>query len=272
VSATIPGADADAVAAAANTLLSREADRADGPPLTDSWPEFSIEQAYRVQDLTFARRLEAGETRVGVKLGLTSVAKQQRMGVNAPFVAWLTDSMALPLGTGVPVARFIHPRVEPEIAFVMGDDLAGPGVTAAVAMRSVATVHAAFEVIDSRYADFRFTAPDVIADNASSAAFVVNPLGVSPVGLDLALQSVLIERDGVIIDSATGAAVMSHPAEALALAANLLAARGHRIQAGDIVLTGGLTDAYPLDAQQSLVFDFGELGSLYVWSASDATD
>lgn len=265
-------ADAAAIAAAADTLLAREADRVDGPPLTDSWNEFSIEQSYQVQDLTFARRLASGETRVGVKLGLTSVAKQQRMGVDAPFVAWLTDAMALPLGTGVPVDRFIHPRVEPEIAFVMGEDLAGPGVTGAVAMRSVGSVHAAFEVIDSRYTDFRFTAPDVIADNASSAAFVVNPTGVSPVGFDLALQSVLVERAGVIIDSATGAAVMSHPAEALALAANLLAARGHRIQAGDIVLTGGLTDAFALDAQQSLLFDFGDLGSLYAWSTRHATD
>ena len=105
---------------------------------------------------------------MGVKLGLTSEAKQKRMGVYAPFVAWLTDDMILKEGDPVPQAKLIHPRIEPEIIFVMKDRLAGPGVTRESAMAAVGTVSAGAEVIDSRYKDFRFRAGDVVADNASS--------------------------------------------------------------------------------------------------------
>lgn len=253
------------VRAAAELLLDRETRRFDGPPLTDTTP-FDIVEAYAIQDATLDARLARGETLVGVKLGLTSRAKQERMGVDAPFVAWLTDAMVLPLGVPVPAASFIHPRVEPEIAFVMGEDLSGPGVSAARAMRAVASVHAAFEVIDSRYTDFRFTAPDVIADNASSGAFVLNPTGYRPDEFDLALESVIVESRGAVVATATGAAVLNHPGEALALAANSIASRGHRLRAGDVVITGGLTDAFALDQHPLLTFEFARLGSLYCWS------
>ncbi len=133
-----------------------------------------------MQDLTLQRRLDRGEKLVGVKLGLTSRAKQERMGVHFPFVAWLTDAMILPVGDPVPQGRLIHPRIEPEIVFVMGERLEGPGVTCAQAMSAVESVWGGAEVIDSRYKDFRFTAGDVAADNASSGAFVTGPIGLPP--------------------------------------------------------------------------------------------
>lgn len=152
-------------------LLRCEDERIERPPFTDEWPELDLDTGYAIQDLNLQRRLERGEKLIGVKLGLTSRAKQQRMGVHFPFVAWLTDGMILPVGDPVPQGKLIHPRIEPEIVFIMGEGLSGPGVTAAQAMAAVESVWGGAEVIDSRYQDFRFKAGDVSADNASSGAF-----------------------------------------------------------------------------------------------------
>src|SRR6202008_3766169 len=119
--------------------------------------------------------LARGEHLVGVKLGLTSRAKQQRMNISSPLTAWLTDAMVLPAGAPVPRNRLIPPRAEPEIVFVMGARLAGPGVTAATALAAVESVHGGIEVIDSRYRDFRFALPEVVADNAAAGCFVTGP-------------------------------------------------------------------------------------------------
>lgn len=248
----------------ASALLNAEDRRRLRAPITDDWSGFDLDTAYRVQDEALRQRVSRGETVVGVKLGLTSRAKQERMGVDTPLVAWLTDAMLLASGSEVPHSRLIHPRLEPEIAFVMGADLSGPAVTASAALQAVASVHAAVEIIDSRYADFRFKLPDVVADNASSAAFCMAPAGVHPQDLDLALEACLVEVQGEVVDSATGAAVQGHPAEALALAANSLDSRGHRLQEGWIVLTGGMTDALPITAKASVTVSFSTLGAIHV--------
>ena len=249
---------------AATELLACEAERRDRPSFLPEGPDLDVETGYRVQDETLRRRLDRGERLVGVKLGLTSRAKQERMGVDTPFVAWLTDVMVLAAGDPVPQDRLIHPRLEPEIVFVMGRRLEGPGVTAAQALAAVDIVCAGAEVIDSRYTDFRFSAGDVVADNASSGFFVTGPTRRSPDGLDLAAEEVLVEVDGAVVDSATGAAVQGHPAEALALAANELARRGLAIEPGWIVLTGGMTDAVPVPAGAVVSFHFANLGSVEV--------
>lgn len=252
------------VATVAAELLRCEDEGVDRPPFTDDWRELDLATAYEIQDRNLQARLDRGETLVGVKLGLTSRAKQQRMGVDMPFVAWLTDAMVLPMGVSVPQSQLIHPRVEPEIVFVMGERLAGPGVTCATAMSAVGSVLGGAEIIDSRYRDFRFTASDVIADNASSAAFITGPIARPPEELDLLLEGTLVEIDGEIVDSATGAAVQGHPGEALALAANDLARRGHSIEAGWLVLTGGMTDAVPAAAGASVAMHFRNLGSVFI--------
>jgi 2-oxo-3-hexenedioate decarboxylase len=249
---------------AATALLEAEANRIDRAPLTDEWTDLDLQTAYAIQDETLRRREERGETLVGLKLGLTSRAKQQRMKVASPLVAWLTDAMVLPAGDPVPQTSLIHPRVEPEIVFVMRDRLAGPGVTAARALAAVDRVYAGAEVIDSRYRDFRFTLPDVVADNASSGVFVVGSIGLKPEQLDLALEAVLVEVDGAVVDSATGAAVQGNPAEALALAANDLAKRGLAIEAGQVVLTGGMTDAVFAPPGATISFHFTRLGSIQI--------
>ena len=261
--ATAPDSGWDVESAAAE-LLRCEAARIDRPPFSDEWPELDLDTGYRIQDLNLRKRLERGERLIGVKLGLTSRAKQERMGVHFPFVAWLTDAMILPAGHPVPQSRLIHPRVEPEIVFVMARTLQGPGVNCVQAMSAVESVWAGAEVIDSRYRDFRFTAGDVAADNASSGAFVTGPVGIEPARLDLSLEAVLVEVDGVVVDSATGAAVQGHPGEALALAANDLARRGHAIDPGWIVLTGGMTDAVCAPPGASVAMHFTNLGSVFL--------
>ncbi|WP_338749454.1 2-keto-4-pentenoate hydratase [Janibacter alittae] len=252
------------VESVATELLACEAERRDRVKFTDEWPELDVATGYEIQDLTLRRRLDRGEHLVGIKLGLTSRAKQQRMGVDTPFVAWLTDAMVLPAGDPVPQDALIHPRIEPELVFVMGERLEGPGVTAAQAMAAVSHVLGGAEIIDSRYRDFKFAAGDVIADNASSGAYVTGPVSLPPSELDLSLEAVLVEVDGEVVDSATGAAVQGHPGEALALAANDLATRGHAIEAGWIVLTGGMTDAQFAPPGSSVACHFTNLGSVRV--------
>jgi 2-oxo-3-hexenedioate decarboxylase len=249
---------------AATELLSAQDAPAARDPLTDEWQDLDLRTAYAVQDETLCRRIERGEHVVGVKLGLTSRAKQHRMGISSPLVAWLTDAMTLPAGASLDGESLIHPRAEPELVFVMKERLSGPGVTAPRAMSAVGRVYAGVEIIDSRYRDFRFTLPDVVADNASSARYLTGSIGLAPEQLDLALEACLVEVDGVIVDSATGAAVQGHPAEALALAANTLAERGLAIEPGWIVLTGGMTDAVFAPTGTSVSFHFTHLGSVFL--------
>jgi 2-oxo-3-hexenedioate decarboxylase len=249
---------------AATVLADAEAGRTDRGPLTDEWPELDLATGYRIQDEILRRKLDAGEHIVGVKLGLTSRAKQQRMGIDSPLRGWLTDGMVLPAGTPLVTGELIHPRVEPEIVFVLGERLSGPAVTAARAMEAVSHVYAGLEVIDSRYTDFRFRLPDVVADNASSSRFVIGSAARKPEELDLALEACLLEVDGEVVDSATGAAVQGHPAEALALAANALAERGLALEAGWLVLTGGMTDAVFTRPGSSIAAHFTNLGSVLI--------
>ncbi|AGM09983.1 2-keto-4-pentenoate hydratase [Amycolatopsis keratiniphila] len=240
----------------AEALLSGE----EREPLTDAWPELDVDTAYAIQDEALRLRLERGETLIGVKLGLTSRAKQQRMGIDSPLLAWLTDAMVLP--AGVPVPSLLHPRAEPELVFVLGQRLSGPGVTAATAMAAVDRVYGGVEIIDSRYRDYRFELPDVVADNGSSAYVTLGPVGAQPSSLDLSLEAALLEVDGAIVDTATGAAVLGHPAEALALAANALGARGRALEPGWLVFTGGMTDAVDVRPGSRVAAHFSNLGSI----------
>ncbi|MFD8499600.1 2-keto-4-pentenoate hydratase [Amycolatopsis sp. NPDC059657] len=250
------------VSEAAGALLASVDAVAAREPLTKTWPELDVATAYAIQDESLRKRRVRGETLIGLKLGLTSRAKQQRMGIDSPLLAWLTDAMVLPAGVPVPLGGLIHPRAEPEIVFVMGQRLSGPGVTAATALAAVDRVHAGVEIIDSRFEDYKFKLPDAVADNGSSALFGIGPVGVRPEKLDLSLEACLLEVDGHVVDTATGAAVQGHPAEALALAANALAARGLAIEPGWIILTGGMTDAVPLTPGSRVAAHFSNLGSV----------
>ncbi|WP_375386043.1 2-keto-4-pentenoate hydratase [uncultured Microbacterium sp.] len=248
----------------ADILIDAENARHDIGRLTTEWPGLDLATAYDAQGVVIARKVAGGQTVVGIKLGLTSRAKQERMGIASPLTGVLTDAMALKAGEPLIAGELIHPRIEPEIVFVMREALRGPGVTAASALAAIGSVHAGLEVIDSRYRDFDFALPDVVADNASSARFVVSATGVSPIGLDLVLEACVLRVNGDVVDTATGAAVQGNPLDALALAANDLATRGGSIAAGDIVLTGGITDAVFVSPGDDVNVTFTSLGSLTI--------
>src|SRR5712691_1503882 len=250
---------------AATILLAAEDERRDRPPLTEAWTNLDLAQAYAIQSETLRRRLARGESLVGLKLGLTSRAKQMQMGVSSPIIAWLTDEMPLPAGASLRQEKLIHPRAEPEIVFVMGERLAGPGVTAASVLRAVASVRAGVEIIDSRYTNFRFTLPDVVADNASAAKFVLGAAALPPSALDLASEECVLKVNGKTVASATGADVQGQPAEAVALAVNELAERNLAVEAGWIVMTGGMTDAVFIPPRTTISADFTNLGIVSIY-------
>lgn len=248
----------------ADVLLRAEEAATAQTSIAADWDGLDLATAYTAQDIALRMRLARGERLTGVKLGVTSKAKQRQVGVDAPSTAWLTDAMILPIGAPVPRARLIQARAEPEIAFVMGRRLAGPGVSAATALAAVDHVLGAIEIIDSRFSGYRFSMMDAVADNNSSGRYVTGPIARRPEDLDLALEACLLEVDGEVVDSATGAAVHGHPAEALAFAANTLAERGLAIESGWVVLTGGMTDAVPVAPGARIAAHFTHLGSVTV--------
>jgi 2-oxo-3-hexenedioate decarboxylase len=253
------------VVRAARLLLDAEASATALTPLTDEWPELDAETAYRVQDTALRLRLARGERLVGVKLGLTSRAKQQRMKVAEPLVAWLTDRMVRPAGATVPVGGLIQPRIEPEIAFEMAAPLDGTADETA-ARRAIGRVRAGLEVIDSRFLDYRFTLPDVVADNGSSALYALGDTA-RPADDGLREESCRIDVDGVTAGKGVGADVLGDPVAALLFAARLLARRGLRVEAGWTVLTGGVTDAAPFPAGTTATAVFSTLGTVSLTAA-----
>jgi 2-oxo-3-hexenedioate decarboxylase len=203
----------------------------------------SIGEAYSVQRHGIDLRLNRGERIIGMKLGFTSRAKMSQMGVHDLIWGLLTDGMIVEDGGHVDLTNYIHPRVEPEVAFLIGQRLSGT-VTAAHALTTVRAVAPALEVIDSRYANFKFNLADVVADNCSSAGLVVGPW--QPATGDLGNLGVLLELNGRAIQYGSTAAILGHPVRALAAAARLITTVGLSIEPGWVVLAGAATAAEPL--------------------------
>jgi 2-oxo-3-hexenedioate decarboxylase len=218
-------------------------------PFTDDRPDLDETWAYDVQDLDQQQRLDAGEVAFGAKLGLTSVAKQQRMSVDRPIVGFLTEPMLRDADTlADDLVRWVQPRIEPEIAFVTGRALSGP-LSREEAADAVESVTIAAEILDSRYTGYRFRLADVVADNTSAAGLLLGAdrhrLADLP---ELAELSCTVEVDGEVTHRATGAAILGDPLLALVLLTEHLGRRGETLPAGSVVLAGALTDAVPLEA------------------------
>jgi len=250
----------------AEVLASAERDRKELSPFTDEHPDLDLETAYDAQWAGIERRRAAGERLVGAKLGLTSTAKQRVMNVDAPLYGWVTDRMLLPYGEPVELSRFIHPRVEPEIAFLLGRTVAAPATVTSV-LAATEAVFAAVDVLDSRYENFRFQLPDVVADNASAAGFLLGPRAVPPADLDLRLLGCVLRADGAVAATAAGAAVMGHPAASVAWLVNRLAERGQTLDAGMLVFSGGLTEPVPLQVGVSVTAEIDQLGTIEVYAS-----
>lgn len=235
--------------------------------LTEAHPEMTIEDAYEIQRTSMERRFERGEVLVGMKMGLTSQAKMDQMGVHNPIYGHLTDAMQRTSGDTIVREEHCHPRVEPEIAFVLGADLQGP-TTPQKAMESVSGICGAIEVIDSRYKDFKFTLVDVVADNASSTRFVLGDMVLPPAEVDgLGNLGMVFSINGEVKATGSSAAILDHPARSLAALANMLAERGERLEAGQIVLAGGATKAFHVEPGDHVELEVDGLGSTALFVA-----
>lgn len=232
----------------AEFLINAEKEKREVVRLTSELPDLTPEQAYRIQEELVNLKLANGHRIIGPKMGLTSFAKMQQMKVNEPIYGYVLDDMLIESGETVSFSEFIHPKVEIEIAFFLGKDIEGPGVTSAQVMSATAYVAPALEIIDSRYKNFQFTLPDVIADNASASRVVIgNKLTpVSSLKTDLELTGAVLYINGELKANGAGAAILNHPANSIAALANMLARSGKKLQAGDIILAGAITEAIML--------------------------
>lgn len=227
-----------------------EAERAAKPiePLTERFPHFSVGDAYSVQKHLLEMKSRDGARLVGRKVGLTSKAMQDLLRVGEPDYGFLVDRMVVTSGEEIAAGGLIQPRVEGEIAFVLNRTLEGPGVTVAQVLRATWAVLAAIEVIDSRIRDWKIKLPDTVADNASSARVVLGGTMLPPGMIDLELAGMVLRKNGRVSSVGAGAAVLGHPAAAVAWLANKLAEFGDRIEEGQVVLPGALAAAVPVTA------------------------
>jgi 2-oxo-3-hexenedioate decarboxylase len=189
------------------------------------------------------------------------------MGLDAPLYGRVTSGMISTYGDPVRLDRFIHPRVESEIAFLLARDIEAPATVTSV-LAATEVVFGAVDVLDSRYESFQFTLTDVVADNASAGAFYLGPVARRPHDLvDLRLLGCVVRVDGDVVMTAAGAAVMGHPAASVAWLANQLAAEGEGLLAGQLVFSGGVTAPVPVVAGGSVTFEFDGLGAIEVYGA-----
>jgi 2-oxo-3-hexenedioate decarboxylase len=234
------------------------------PKLTDEYPAMTIADGYAVQAELRRRFLAQGHRLIGWKAGLTSKAKMLQMGVNVPSVGFLTDRMARPENSVVGTADLVHPRVEAEVAFVTKAMLKGPNCTRERVLAATDYVLPAIEIIDSRFSGFKFDLPSVIADNGSSARFVGGGRARYADDLDLRTLGVVLEMNGEMVAMGASAAVLGHPAEAIAMLVNILAEQGESLPAGSFVMSGGITEAIAVKSGDNVIARFQELGSVSV--------
>lgn len=236
------------------------------PPLRDGLDPVDIDGAYAVQTINTRFWEDQGRRIVGRKAGLTAKAVQVQLGVNQPDFGVLFDDMELADGGQLDPARAIQPKAEAEIAFVLGKDLPVPDATPEMVADAVATVHAAIEIVDSRIADWQITFADTVADNGSSAFFVLGREGKALEGLDLYTCGMVMEINGAIVSLGAGAAALGHPLKAAAWLARTLASRGEPLKSGDILLAGALGPMVALnpgDHVRAIVGGLGEASFTY---------
>ncbi|MGW6505455.1 2-keto-4-pentenoate hydratase [Nonomuraea angiospora] len=254
--------DPRSIGDAATGLLEAYARRTPIAPLTTTYADMSVSAAYEIQ-LAQVEAWQAGGARiVGHKVGLTSAVMRRQLGVDQPDYGHLLDGMAYMDGAPIDAARFLQPRIEPEIAFVLKRPLAGPGVTAATAAAAVDFVLPALEIIDSRIADWKITLADTIADNASSGGFVLGNRPTPLAAADLALTGCLLHRNGELVQTGAGGAVLGSPLNALVWLANVLGERKVALEAGHVVLPGSVTAAIPVEQGDVVTATFAGLGTV----------
>jgi 2-keto-4-pentenoate hydratase len=231
-------------------------------PLTATYPGLTVDEAYAIQLRQIERRLAGGAEIAGFKVGITSAAMQAQLGIDQPDFGHLLTDMVHPADSPLATGSFLQPRAEPEIALVLGKTLRGPGCGVADLLGATAYALPAIEIIDSRIADWRIGLPDTIADNASSAGVVLGGTPVPVTGLDLSLLGCVFRRNGRILATGAGAAVLGSPLHAAVWLANTLTARGVELSAGHVILTGSITAATPVAPGDTFTASIDRLGSV----------
>ncbi|MFC3885545.1 2-keto-4-pentenoate hydratase [Bacillus songklensis] len=250
--------------AVAEFLNEAEQEKREVIRITEDYPDLSVEESYKIQEELINMKVNSGHRIIGSKMGLTSHAKMKQMNVEEPLYGYIFDYMVVPSGGEIHMSELIHPKVEVEIAFILGEDLEGPEVTRTQVLSATKYVTPALEIIDSRYKDFKFTLPDVIADNASSSRVVIgNTLtSLNSLNIDLDLVGATLYINGEVKACGAGAAVLDHPANSVAVLANMLARKGEKLKAGDIILTGGITEAIMLSVGDTVSGQLDQLGDV----------
>lgn len=253
--------DTRTIAALAERLENCELQAQDTHKITDDYPDMDWDDAYAIQDEIKRRKLARGCRIVGLKAGLTSHAKMKQMGVSTPVFGFMADYYAVPDGGEVRTSELIHPKVEPEIAFFTKTELRGPGCHIGAVLAATDFVLPGIEVIDSRYRDFKFDLKSVVADNTSAVRFVVGGQPMAVAGVDLRTVGIVLEKNGQAVAFGAGAAVLGHPAAAIAMLANHLGQRGESIPAGSLILSGGITEAVSVQTGDSVTLRVQGMGS-----------
>lgn len=245
----------------AGATISNLRDRAEGMTIVD---------AYNVQARMIEHRLAAGEAVVGKKIGVTSKAVQQAIGVFEPDFGILTSAMVHEDGTEVAWESLIQPKAEAEIAFVLKRDLIGPGVTAIDVLAATDHVCACFEIVDSRITDWDIRIQDTVADNASCGVYVLGKDKVDPRDVDLALAGMVAMRNGEVVVTGAGAAVQGSPLNAVAWLANTLGRLGTPLLAGETILSGALGPMFKIEPGDRLDMRVGGIGACSISFAKEA--
>lgn len=230
--------------------------------LTTLYPHITMEDSYHIQLENIKRRENLGMKIVGKKIGLTSFAMQSFLGVSEPDYGHLLEDMVGYEAVPIKTSSLLKPRVEAELAFILKEELHGPGITIAQVLKATEGVMAAFEIIDSRIKDWKIKIQDTIADNASSAMVILGSQLIPIKEIDLKTVGLVLEKNGRIIDTAAGAAVLGHPAAAVAWLANKLSAYDIYLKPGEIILSGSLTKAYDISNKDTFRATFGQIGSV----------
>lgn len=232
------------------------------PPVSASHPVSGLAAAYAVAELNTQARLADGRRVVGKKIGLTSKAVQQQLGVDQPDFGVLFDDMEFLDGAEIPTARLIQPKVEAEVAFVVGRDLPTPAPTYGEFLNCLAYALPALEIVDSAIADWKITLFDTVADNASSGAYVLGDQPVAIGALALADLGMVMTRGGEKVSVGTGSACLGHPLRAAYWLARTMAERGQGLQAGEVILSGALGPMVAVQAGDLIQARIAALGTV----------
>ena len=233
-------------------------------PLTNRHADITIEHAYRIQQRMIARRLQDGERVVGKKIGVTSRAVMNMLGVFQPDFGYMLDSMIVADGDSIPMSTLIQPKAEGEIAFILKRDLMGPGIGNADVLAATECVMPCFEIVDSRIRDWKIKIQDTVADNASCGVFVLGDRAVDPKQFDLNTCGMVLEKNGEVIATGAGAAALGSPVNAVAWLANTLGRLGIGLKAGEVILSGALAAMFPAQTGDNFRVSIGGLGGCSV--------